>query len=99
MRATSRLYDVSINTVTKLLVDIGTACAIYQNEVLRNFPCVRGQCDEIWSFCGMKEKNVPAEKLAVTLVTFTHIQPFARTQNCARLSASVVALRKTLKLL
>ena len=51
----------SINTVTKLLVDAGTACAIYQNEVMRDLPCKRIQCDEIWSFCGMKDRNVPKE--------------------------------------
>jgi IS1 family transposase len=59
MRATTRLCDVSINTVTKLLVDVGTACDLYQNETLRNLPCKHVQVDEIWSFCGMKEKNVP----------------------------------------
>lgn len=59
MRATTRMCDVSINTVTKLLVDTGTACDLYQNETLRNLPCKRVQVDEIWSFCGMKEKNVP----------------------------------------
>lgn len=59
MRATSRLADVSINTVTKLLVDVGTACDVYQNEKLRNLSCKRVQVDEIWSFIGMKEKNVP----------------------------------------
>jgi len=61
MRAASRLADVSINTVTKLLVDVGTACAEYQDKTLRNLPCKRIQCDEIWAFCGMKEKNVPEE--------------------------------------
>ena len=59
LRATSRMCDVSINTVTKLLVDVGTACDLYQNETLRNLPCKRLQLDEIWSFCGMKERNVP----------------------------------------
>jgi IS1 family transposase len=59
MRATSRMCDASINTVTKLLVDVGTACDLYQNETLRNLPCKRVQVDEIWSFCGAKEKNVP----------------------------------------
>lgn len=62
MRATSRLCDVSINTVTKLLIDTGTACGIYQTQALRNLPCKLVQCDEIWSFCQMKEKNVPQEK-------------------------------------
>ncbi len=59
LRATSRMCDVSINTVTKLLVDVGTACDLYQHETLRNLPCKRLQLDEIWSFCKMKEKNVP----------------------------------------
>ena len=62
MRAISRIADVSINTVTKLLVDAGRACADYQYKTLRNLPCKHVQCDEIWSFCYAKEKNVPAEK-------------------------------------
>jgi IS1 family transposase len=61
MRAASRLADVSINTVTKLLVDIGTACSAYQFQTLRNLPCKRIQCDEIWSFCYAKARNVPPE--------------------------------------
>jgi hypothetical protein len=44
------------------LVDVGTACAEYQHQTLRNLPCKRVQCDEIWSFCGMKQKNVPANQ-------------------------------------
>ena len=62
LRATSRLADVSINTVTKLLVDLGSACERYQQENLCNLPCKRIQCDEIWSFCYAKQKNVPADK-------------------------------------
>lgn len=65
MRATSRLADVSINTVTKLLVDVGTACSEYQDKTLRNLPCKRIQCDEIWSFCYSKEKNVAPENKGV----------------------------------
>jgi IS1 family transposase len=65
MRATSRLADVSINTVTKLLVDVGSACAIYQHETLRNLPCKHLQLDEIWSFCYSKEKNIPEAKQGV----------------------------------
>jgi len=59
LRSTSRLADVSINTVTKLLVDIGSACADYQDKTLRGLKCRRLQCDEIWAFCYAKEKNVP----------------------------------------
>lgn len=61
MRATSRIADVSINTVTKLLVDAGTACMEFQDETIRNIKSKRVQCDEIWSFCQSKEKNVAEE--------------------------------------
>ena len=61
IRATVRMTGVAKNTVTKLLVDLGHACAKYQDEVLRNLPCKRIQCDEIWSFCYAKEKNLPDE--------------------------------------
>ena len=62
LRAASRLADCSINTVTKLLVDVGMACAEYQDAKLRNLTSRRIQCDEIWSFVGAKQKNVPAER-------------------------------------
>jgi len=61
MRAISRMADCSINTVTKLLVDVGKACSDYQHEKLRDLPCKKIQCDEIWSFCYAKEKNVPTD--------------------------------------
>src|SRR4030042_207221 len=62
LRATARMTDSAKNTVVKLLVDIGQACAEYQNQTLRNLTCKRLQCDEIWSFCYAKAKNVPDEK-------------------------------------
>ena len=62
LRATTRMVGCSINTVTKLLVDIGEVCAAYQDEHLRNLPCKRIQCDEIWSFCYSQAKNVSANK-------------------------------------
>jgi IS1 family transposase len=62
LRATSRLADVSINTVTKLLAEIGSACADYQDRTLQNLKCKRIQCDEIWAFVYAKEKNVPKKK-------------------------------------
>jgi IS1 family transposase/lambda repressor-like predicted transcriptional regulator len=61
MRAVTRLTGVSINTVTKLLEDVGLACNLYQAQTLVNLPCKRVQCDEIWAFCYAKEKNVAPE--------------------------------------
>jgi IS1 family transposase/lambda repressor-like predicted transcriptional regulator len=63
MRAVSRVVGCSINTVTKLLEEIGFACNMYQSEHIRNVNAKRVQCDEIWAFCYSKEKNVaPADK-------------------------------------
>jgi len=61
MRAVTRLVGCSINTVTKLLEDVGTACAEFQSGAIRNINSKRVQCDEIWSFCYSKEKNVAPE--------------------------------------
>lgn len=63
MRSISRVVGVSINTVTKLLVDAGIACTDYHNKNVRNITASRIQCDEIWSFCYSKQKNVPVNKL------------------------------------
>jgi IS1 family transposase len=59
------MCGVSINTVAKLLSDLGTACAIYQNEVFRNFKVKRAQVDEIWSFCYRKQRNMPKAERGV----------------------------------
>ncbi len=62
MRATSRVVGCSINTVTKLLVDAGNACAEFHDKTVRELKSRRIQCDEIWSFCYAKQKNVPEHK-------------------------------------
>jgi IS1 family transposase len=59
LRATSRLADVSINTVSKLLVDVGRACDKFHHNMIRGIAAKRVQCDEIWSFVYSKQKNVP----------------------------------------
>ncbi|HEX4276825.1 MAG TPA: IS1 family transposase [Bryobacteraceae bacterium] len=61
IRATSRMTGIARNSITDLLVEVGAACAEYQDGALRNLPCKRIQCDEIWAFCYAKDKNVPAE--------------------------------------
>ena len=63
LRSTSRIADVSINTVTKLLIDVGRAVALYQDKTIRNLSCKRIQVDEIWAFCYSKQKkNIPEDK-------------------------------------
>jgi IS1 family transposase len=62
IRTTVRITGIAKNTIVKLLAEIGAVCMEYQDKALRNLPCKRIQCDEIWSFCYAKDKNVPADK-------------------------------------
>jgi IS1 family transposase len=64
MRSISRVADVSINTVSKLLVEAGEACLTLHEDTVRNVKASRIQCDEIWSFCHAKAKNVATAKAA-----------------------------------
>jgi len=62
MRSISRVADVSINTVSKLLVQAGEACITIHNDNVQGVQSDRVECDEIWSFCYAKKKNVKAAK-------------------------------------
>ncbi len=62
IRATVRMTGFAKNTIVKLLVELGDVCSAYQDEHLRDLPCERLQLDEIWSFVGMKDKNIPDER-------------------------------------
>lgn len=64
MRSISRTVGVSINTVSKLLVEAGEACAAYHDDTVRNVSAQRVQCDEIWSFVYAKDKNAKTAKAA-----------------------------------
>ena len=62
MRSISRVCDVSINTVAKILEDAGKVCMAFHDETVRHVQSKRVQMDEIWSFTAAKQKNVPAMK-------------------------------------
>jgi IS1 family transposase len=62
MRSISRVADVSINTVAKLLADAGKACAAVHDAKVRGVKARRVQVDEIWSFTYAKQKNVATAK-------------------------------------
>ncbi len=57
IRSTVRMTGAAKNTVTKLVVEFGEFAAWYQDKTLRNLKCTDLQLDEIWAFCGCKEKN------------------------------------------
>jgi IS1 family transposase len=62
LRATSRITGVARMTVEKLLRDLGAACAAHHHTAVRGVKSQRVQVDEIWSFVGAKQKNVPEAK-------------------------------------
>ena len=82
MRSISRVADVSINTVSKLLVEAGEAALAIHDELVRNVRAEHVQCDEIWSFCYAKQKNVRAAKAAPLdagdVWTWTAIDPASK---------------------
>jgi IS1 family transposase len=63
LRATARITGVARMTVEKLLRDLGKACIDHHDRTVRGLGSRRIQCDEIWSFVGAKQKNVPPSKL------------------------------------
>jgi IS1 family transposase len=62
IRATCRMTGAAKGTVLKLLADVGDACGAFLDETMRGLTARRIQCDEIWSFCSAKEKNVPTDR-------------------------------------
>lgn len=64
LRSTVRMTGIHRTTIQKLLVELGAACSVYQDKVMRNLKCRRLQCDEIWAFVGCKEKNATPEAKA-----------------------------------
>src|SRR4051794_39113553 len=62
VNATTRQTGASKVTILKLLAEVGPVCLEHQRATLVNLPCTRVQCDEIWSFVGCKEKNVPRDE-------------------------------------
>ena len=64
LRSITRITGVSINTVSKLLVDAGGVAEAHHDATVRGLRARHVQCDEIWSFCYAKAKNVETAKAA-----------------------------------
>ena len=58
IRSTCRMTGLAKGTILKLLADIGCVCAEFQHEHLTGLAAERIQIDEIWAFCGAKQKHV-----------------------------------------
>lgn len=61
VNGTARMTGISKTTILKLLADLGSTCARYHDQYVRNVPAKRVQCDEVWSFCFAKDKNLSEE--------------------------------------
>jgi transposase-like protein/IS1 family transposase len=65
IRATERLTGLNRNTIMRLLVLAGERCEKLMDKEMRELPCRRLQCDEIWTFLMKKARHVrkgdPAE--------------------------------------
>ena len=86
VNAACRMTGASKNTVLKLLADVGQACALYQDQTMRGLTINRVEVDEIWSFIGMKQKNVPTDADPLLglgdCYTFTAIDPVTKLMPC-----------------
>ena len=85
LRSISRMTGVHRTTVMKLLAHLGRACSIYQDKAFRNLSCKRIEADEIWSFCGAKEKNTTAATKSKgwgDIWTWTSIDPETKLVPC-----------------
>lgn len=61
IRGTCRMVGIDKKTVLRLLADVADACDAYLDDTVHGLKCERLQCDEIWSFCHAKERNLPRE--------------------------------------
>lgn len=84
INAACRVTGKSKNTILALLADVGRACALYQDQAMRNLSCTRIECDEIWSFVGAKQKNVTQDHPEGygDCYTFTAIDPDTKLIPC-----------------
>ena len=64
MRSISRVVGVSMGSIARLLTQAGTVCEEFHNERVREVSTAHVQCDELWSFCYAKAKNVACAKAA-----------------------------------
>lgn len=57
MASIARITGIHPDTIMRLAVRIGQACAKIQDEKMRGLTCKQIEVDEIWGFIGAKRKN------------------------------------------
>ena len=96
IRATARMTQTDKDTVSKILIEVGSFASEYQNLVLTNLSCRRIEADEIWAFVGAKagnaitaepksEAKVPKREIPPEVPFSTRFMP-AQTRRISRLN-------------
>ena len=83
IRSTCRMTGAAKGTVLKRLADVGEACAKFHAENVVDVPSSRVQCDEVWSFCYAKAKNVPRGRASLVTATCGPGRPSTPTPSSA----------------
>lgn len=61
INSTVRMTGIAHTTILRLLREVGPACQRFHDATVRNVGATKVQCDEVWSFCYSKQKNVPEQ--------------------------------------
>jgi IS1 family transposase len=61
LRSISRMTGVARATISALLRDLGAHCKNHHDRTVRGVAAKRVQADEIWAFCGKKQRRVTAQ--------------------------------------
>ncbi len=64
LRAASRVFNTHRTAIQNLLVRVGANCERVMKEHMRNVDARYLELDELWTFCGKKERRLSAEEKA-----------------------------------
>lgn len=59
--STCRMTGAAKMTVLSLIREVGTACQRFHDAQVRHLLVEQVQCDEVWSFCHAKQRDLPDE--------------------------------------
>ncbi len=57
LRSIERMTGVHRDTIMRLMVKVGERCQVFMEAKMRNLECSRLELDEIWTFCGKKDRR------------------------------------------
>lgn len=96
IRSQERITGVHRDSIMRLGVKVGQACARVMSEKMQNLDSTEIQIDEVWGFVNKKQKNVTADDDPTfgDVWTFTAIDPDTKIVPCSAVRAAIVAEMK-----